>query len=971
MRHRLRRVAALLLAATLLVLPGFSYPAAHAQEEDLVRQLMSQMSTAAKVGQIFLVTFPGSDAGTDSAVAALIRDYHIGGVVLSPENGNIINEGNTPLQVASLSWQLQQAAWDATQPTTQTLPDDRTAIGPFFPLFIAVSHEGNGTPNTAVVNGMTPLPSAMALGATWNPNHAEVVGRIVGQELSAIGINMLLGPSLDVLEVPRPDSTGDLGIRTFGGDPFWVGRMGQMYISGVHDGADGTVAVVAKHFPGMGASDRSEDEETSTAQRTLDRLRQVDLAPFAAVAQSADPQARPDGVMVSHMRFRGLEGGRFVTTRPASVDSQLLQRLLALPELAPWREAGGVTISDGLGVRALQRFYDPNEATFNSRRIAQEAFFAGNDILQLSEFGVTDNWIDQIANVVSTITFFQDKYDTDPSFQTIVDAAVARILHLKLTLVGDSLTLSQVQPDILRTGVQLGGHREAEAAVAREAITLLSPPSPDLVPEPPTPEDNILIFVDNRVERPCATCDPVAMLSLESLRNTIVRLYGPETTGQIDPNLVSSFSFGALDTYLDALPLPEPQPAPESGTPVTPTLPSQVQTALEQAEWVILAMLGHRGDPARSATVTRFLAEGAGVVRNPNLIVIAYDAPYYLDATEISKLRAYYVAYAHVEPFVEASVRALFGEFGPSGASPVSVAGIGYDIVSQVSPDPEQTVTLEYTAGESLEEGDPTPTPERAEGEGEVTPEPSEIRTGSSLKMRTSVIVDYNGRPVPDGTPVQFFFSYPQEGLEQSITAPSRDGVAEATLKLERTGQLDIAVQSDPFQRTVVLQVTIAEEGPAIIVPVTPTPRPTVAPTPTDTPEPSPVPFETPAPTQTPDRAPPEAQLEVPPPSVDHNDGPGLLDFLLALGTAAGVAVAGFYYSRLTSIPTSVALRTALVSLLGGLVVYVTYLLYPPATDWLRQRSGVWASGGVALVGGLIPLVAIFAVPGLTQASDQ
>ena len=121
MRHFPQRLAALSLAATLLALPGFSPPVALAQE-DPVLQLMSQMSTAAKVGQLFLVSFPGDDAASESAIAALIRDYHVGGVVLSPENGNVVNEGNTPLQVASLSWQLQQAAWDAARPTTQTLP---------------------------------------------------------------------------------------------------------------------------------------------------------------------------------------------------------------------------------------------------------------------------------------------------------------------------------------------------------------------------------------------------------------------------------------------------------------------------------------------------------------------------------------------------------------------------------------------------------------------------------------------------------------------------------------------------------------------------------------------------------------------------------------------------------------------------------------------------------------------------------
>ena len=50
------------------------------------------------------------------------------------------------------------------------------------------------------------------------------------------------------------------------------------------------------------------------------------------------------------------------------------------------------------------------------------------------------------------------------------------------------------------------------------------------------------------------------------------------------------------------------------------------------------------------------------------LVVMAFNAPYYLDTTEISKLSLYLGAYSKVEPFVEAAVRAVFGELVPSGA---------------------------------------------------------------------------------------------------------------------------------------------------------------------------------------------------------------------------------------------------------------------------------------------------------------
>jgi beta-N-acetylhexosaminidase len=949
MTEQLGRCLRLTLAVATLMLLTPPWAARAQDEVDDVAQLMDGMSSAAKVGQLFLVAFPGAEVTDDAVITELVRDYRVGGVVLLPENGNVVNEGDTPAQVATLIGQLQEVAWAATQPVTDTLTEEGFSPDPFIPLFVAVSHEGNGTPFTSIANGMTPLPSEMALGATWNPAHAETVGQIVGQELQALGVNLLLGPSLDVLENPLPESAGDLGVRAFGGEPFWVGQMGQAYIRGVHEGAGGEVAVMAKHFPGLGASDRSLNEEVSTVQRTLEKLRQIDLAPFFAIAQAEDPLARPEGVMVSHIRFRGLEGGRFVATRPVSVDSQVLQRLLGLPELADWREQGGVTISDGLGVRALRRFYDPNEQTFNSRRIAQEAFFAGNDVLFLSQFALTDDWEDRVANVESTITFFRERYDSDPSFQTLVDAAVARILRLKLSLYGGTFRLAATQPDVDVLGERVGLQQEALSAAARDAITLLSPPSSDLVPPPPTPEDSVVIFTDGREDQPCVTCDPVPYVDPLALQDTLLRLYGPDSTGQVNPSLVSSFTFSQLEEYMSAPPTVS-TPSPTSGEIVTPTAQSPVEGALQGAEWIVFAMLKPGADPPQSEVVRRFLAERADALRNPHLIVLAYDAPYYLDATEISKLSAYYVAYSRIDPFIEASVRALFGEFAPVGSPPVSVAGINRDLLTQTSPDPGQTITLYYDIRKPLEEGEPTPTPTE---EAQSTPEPAKLEVGDELLLRTGVIVDHNGHPVPDGTPVQFIFTYPQEAHESPIVATTFDGVAETSITLDRTGQLDISVQADPVPRTLALQITIQEGEPAIIVPVTPTSRPTpVQPTPTPSPEPEPVVEDTPTPVPDP------IEEEEEPPPVDRETGP--LDLVLALLGVVITGGGGYYVVRLNNGVASRALRLALWCAIGGLTLYLAYALRLPGFAWLREQGGVWVAWGMALLGGVVPLVIVW-----------
>jgi beta-N-acetylhexosaminidase len=963
----------LLFSTLAIAWSGLPISRAHAQE-DRVAELMAQMSNAAKVGQLFVVAFPGPQVTPDGAVGQLIRDYHVGGVVLESENGNIVNVGDTPRQVASLVTQLQETAWQAKEPLTTTVEPE-----PFIPLFVAARQEGNGMPHTGILSGTTPLPSQMALGATWDISHTLTTGQIVGQEMETLGVNLLLGPSLDVLESPRPSSSGDLGVRTFGGEPFWVGEMGKAYIRGVHEGGGGRVAVMAKHFPGLGSSDRSLDEEVSTVQRTLEKLKQVDLAPFFAVAQADDPLARPDGVMVSHIRFQGLGGGRFITTLPISVDSNILQQLLSMPEMAAWRQEGGVTLSDELGLRALRRFYAPDEQGFNGRRIAQDAFLAGNDLLLLSQFALTDRWEDQIANVRSTITFFREKYESDPSFQKQVDASVARILKLKLSLYGESFDLDNVrtEPDVVTKTMR--PDVEAISAIARDAVTLLSPPSPDLVPAPPRREDRIVIFTDAREGHPCAGCQAVPYVEPGTLEETMVSLYGPQATGQVAPGLISSFTFDQLQSHLDAPPLPPPTPTsvPATGEPITATAtpaPLTVAQSLRDADWVIFGMLNPNQGPSQANVVRRFLAERADALRGPHVVVMAYDVPYCLDATEISKLSAYYAAYSHLTPFVKASVRALFGEFAPPGDPPVSITGINYDLLTQTSPDPEQTIPVTYSVVNALgEERTPTPagleptTAPTAEGEpvAESTQEAqpttgspgteTRLEKGDQLRLRTGEIIDHNGHVVPDGTPVQFIFNYPQEGLEQSILATTDEGIAEAALTLDRTGRLDISVQADPVPRKVALQITIQEGGSATIV--TPTPSPTA--TPTDTPTPSPTPTPTRQVADTPTGTGSSAGATVAATTAADGElaaSPAarevqFWDLLVALFGAAVIGGSAYYAMRLSDRTVSRALRVALWCVIGGLVIYLLYVLSLPYLHLFDEEGEVWVAGAVTLAG--------------------
>ncbi|HZM21809.1 MAG TPA: glycoside hydrolase family 3 N-terminal domain-containing protein, partial [Anaerolineales bacterium] len=264
-----------------------------------IQAVLNTMTPEERVGQLFLVTFRGIDTSAESQIRDLITNHHVGGVVLLAENDNFIAEPDTVRGAHQLVNALQSMEWETT-----TSDSEKTYV----PLFVGISQEGDGAPNDQILSGLTPMPNEMAIGATWNTDLARQIGSVLGSELSALGFNLFLGPSLDVVETPNPSPQIDLGTRVFGGDPFWVGEMGRAYIGGLHEGSNAHMMVVAKHFPGRGSADRLPEQEIATVRKSLEQLEQIELAPFFAVTNSSAPAELVDGLLVSHIRYQGFQG---------------------------------------------------------------------------------------------------------------------------------------------------------------------------------------------------------------------------------------------------------------------------------------------------------------------------------------------------------------------------------------------------------------------------------------------------------------------------------------------------------------------------------------------------------------------------------------------------------------------------------------------------------------------------------------
>lgn len=878
--------------------------AAAIQLEDLTPQ--------ERVGQLFLVTFNGTDTSPATPIYEFITKYHIGGLILKRENDNFNNPDQIPQDCWKLIQDLQTLEYTSSELSGETLDVSSISSPPqYIPLFVGISQEGDLSSYTEILDGLSPIPSQMSLGATWDPSLAEQIGYQIGNELSALGINLLLGPNLDVMSDPSPGMS-DLGVRSFGGDPFWVGKFGQSFIKGVHDGSDNNIAVVAKYFPGLGSSDRLPEQEVATVRKSLEQLKQIDLAPFFAVTGYApNPETSADALLNSHIRYQGLQGNIRSTTRPISLDPQAFELLMDLTPLGTWRDTGGIIMSDNLGSQALQNLYDPSGLSYNIYRVAIDAFIAGNDILYLGNYGDVNKPIPN-HEIVDTIELFVQKYIDDQDFAARVDSSVLRILTLK-----NEIYYTFNLPVVLTSENALDSLGEGTAGelVARQSATLINPDISELgsiLQPPPSTSDRIVILSDTQEISLCSDCPAKQTLATTSLEDAIVRLYGPFSGRQVYRSNIDSYSFKDLTTLLDY-----------------PSSSPQMVTDLYNADWIIVATLDQKSDRPYSFALTRLLSERQDLLRDKKIIVFALGAPYYLDATNISKISAYFALYNHLPSSLDVAARILFNEFPTfHGSLPVSLPGINYDLITATSPDPDIEFPI-YVGG--IPESEP-------ESESpETTPSPAVFRLEDQVDLFTGVILDHNGNPVPDGTPVTFIITV--QGVSTSLPqVTTTAGFAQTSFFVDTNEDLNIHAVSS-LARSQTISVSIlgdSEISSTEVVPQTPTSE-ALPPSPSST----------------------NAESSPSPQGTNLADSSSLwLEWVFSLVLVLIISIIAYQVGASTGVVLW-GIRWSLSSLIGGIAAYNYLMLNLPGVD-LVFPEGVTRLGlfftvcGASLLGWLL-----------------
>ena len=435
------RALALVLAVCMvlcLALGGCSFPGS---AKNKIKTTVEEMSSVEKVTQMMLLRFKTWGTGDsaknvtelNSEIQSLLRKYSFGGVIVFSENMQGAEQGVRLIDSMRVANQLGGAKTD---------------------LLIGIDQEGGYI--TRLVTG-TQLPGNMALGAANDADTTKKAATIIGEELSALGIDLDFAPILDLNNNPNNPV---IGLRSFSDDPQIASNMGKAFIQGLQSTK---TAAAVKHFPGHGNTDTDSHSGLPLVNSTLAELEKNELVPFEACIKGG-----ADIVMTAHIQYPQIESETYVSkfsgeniTLPATLSKTVLTGLL--------REKlgfAGVIVTDSMVMDAIAQHFDRKDAI-------KLAILAGADMLTVpvetrtaAEIGELERCIDDIVAMVVKGEIPMER----------IDEAVTRILTLKekygrLEPAKDN----KVEENVKNAQAVLGSkaHHDTEWTITEKTVTLV------------------------------------------------------------------------------------------------------------------------------------------------------------------------------------------------------------------------------------------------------------------------------------------------------------------------------------------------------------------------------------------------------------------------------------------------------------------------------------------------------------------
>ncbi|RJL30085.1 glycoside hydrolase family 3 C-terminal domain-containing protein [Bailinhaonella thermotolerans] len=138
----------------------------------------------------------------------------------------------------------------------------------------------------------TCFPPAVGLGSSWDPELAFTIGAALAREASALGVDVVLGPGINIKRSPLCGRN----FEYFSEDPHLTGVMGAAVVEGIQSRG---VGACVKHFA---VNNQETDRMRVSADVDERTLREIYLPAFEHIVRTA----RPYTVMCSYNRINGV-----------------------------------------------------------------------------------------------------------------------------------------------------------------------------------------------------------------------------------------------------------------------------------------------------------------------------------------------------------------------------------------------------------------------------------------------------------------------------------------------------------------------------------------------------------------------------------------------------------------------------------------------------------------------------------------
>lgn len=255
-------------------------------------------------GHVIVASVSSPDA---AAAAALVRDLHLGGVIVM---GDAVVDAD---QVRALTAAVAEAG---------------AADGRGWPAIVSTDQEGGPV---ARLDGLVPdLPAFMAAGSAADKASVTAVYAASARDLGALGFTVNWAPVADVTVGP---SDPVIGVRAASSDPVRVAATVDAAVEGYLSGG---VMPSIKHFPGHGSVTTDSHAALPTQTGSVAQLEASDFVPFASAIKAGAPM-----VMMGHIAVAEW-GEAPATLNPA-----------AYAYLRTTMGFSGVTVTDALNMAAV------------------------------------------------------------------------------------------------------------------------------------------------------------------------------------------------------------------------------------------------------------------------------------------------------------------------------------------------------------------------------------------------------------------------------------------------------------------------------------------------------------------------------------------------------------------------------------------------------------------------------------------